>query len=59
VDTVISLIRTEADVLDRWAKAYDDLDAAQIRSLQIRLGVTAARAADNARVYGFAVCGQG
>lgn len=58
VESVFSLVEAEAAVIDRWAMAYDDLDQAEIRSLQIRLGVTAARATERARVYGFEVCGQ-
>jgi hypothetical protein len=58
-DSVLSLVRGEADVIDRWADAYDDLDDAEIRRLQIRLGLATARAADRARAYGFRVCGQG
>jgi hypothetical protein len=58
VNSILSLLRSEADVLDTWAAAYDDLDAPAIRRQQIRLGVTAGRAADRARAYGFEVCGQ-
>jgi hypothetical protein len=58
VNAIVSLLRSEADVLDTWAAAYDDLDAPAIRSQQIRLGLTAGRAADRARAYGFKVCGQ-
>jgi hypothetical protein len=58
VDSVLGLVATEADVIDRWADAYDDLDAAEIRRLQIRLRFTARKAADRARAYGFEVCGQ-
>jgi hypothetical protein len=58
VNEIVSLVSTEADVIDTWAAAYDDLDATAIRRQQIRLGVTAGRAADRARAYGFQVCGQ-
>jgi hypothetical protein len=58
VSSILSLVRAEARLIDRWAKAYDDLDAGQIQSLQIRLGLTAAKAAKRARAYGFKVCGQ-
>jgi hypothetical protein len=58
VDPVLALVGSEADVIDRWAGAYENLDAAEIRRLQIRLGLTAGRAADRARAYGFQVCGQ-
>jgi hypothetical protein len=54
----IELVRTEADVIDSWAAAYDDLDNAAMRRQQIRLGVTAGKAADRARAFGFQVCGQ-
>jgi hypothetical protein len=58
VNSILSLLRSEADVLDTWAAAYDDLDAPAIRRQQIRLGMTAGRAADRARAYGFEACGQ-
>lgn len=58
VNEFIELIHTEATVIDTWAAAYDDLDEAAIRRQQIRLGVTAGRAAARARAYGFEVCGQ-
>jgi hypothetical protein len=58
VDSVFALVRTETDVIDRWAEAYDNLDPTAIRRLQIRLGLTAGRAAERARAYGFQVCGQ-
>jgi hypothetical protein len=58
VDSVLALVGAETDLIDRWADAYDDLDAAGIRRLQIRLGLTAGSAADRARAYGFEVCGQ-
>ena len=58
VNEILELVRTEADVIDTWAAAYDDLDEAAIRRQQIRLGVTAGRAAQRARAYGFEVCGQ-
>ena len=58
VDAVLSLVGDETVVIGRWAKAYDDLDSAAIRRLQIRLGLTAGKAAQRARAYGFEVCGQ-
>jgi len=58
LDSILSAVRAEAVVIERWAQAYDDLDAERIRSLQIRLGLTAAKAANQARSYGFEVCGQ-
>jgi hypothetical protein len=58
VNEFLELVRTEADVIDSWAAAYDDLDEPAIRRQQIRLGLTTGRAARRARAYGFAVCGQ-
>ena len=58
VNEILELIRTEADVIDTWAAAYDDLDEVSIRRQQIRLGVITGRAAQRARAYGFEVCGQ-
>jgi hypothetical protein len=58
VDSILSLVGAEAAVLDRWAAVYDRLDPVEIRRLQIRLGLTAGRAANRARAYGFEVCGQ-
>jgi hypothetical protein len=58
VASILSLVGAEVSVLERWADAYDRADAEAIRRLQIRLGLTAGRAADRARAYGFEVCGQ-
>jgi hypothetical protein len=58
VDSILSLVSAEADVLDRWADAYDDADAGGIRRLQITLGLSAGRASNRARAYGLEVCGQ-
>ena len=58
VAAVFSLLDAETRIIDSWANAYDDLNAEEIRRLQIRLGVTAGRVADRARAYGFRVCGQ-
>jgi hypothetical protein len=58
VSSILSLLSAESDVLERWADAYDAGDAAGIQRLQIRLGLTAGRAARQARSYGFQVCGQ-
>ena len=57
VNEILSLVHTEADVIDTWAAAYNDLDEAAIRRQQIRLGRTTVRAAHRARAYGFRVCG--
>jgi hypothetical protein len=58
VDAVLSLLSAETAVLDKWANAYDELDDVAIRRLQIRLGLTAGKATERARAYGFEVCGQ-
>jgi hypothetical protein len=58
VDAILSLLSAESAVLDKWANAYDDLDDVAIRRLQIRLGLTASKATERARAYGFEVCGQ-
>ena len=58
VNEILELVRTEADVIDTWAAAYDDLDEAAIRTQQVRLGVTAGKVADRARAFGFQVCGR-
>jgi hypothetical protein len=58
VDSILSLVSAETGVIDRWGDAYDAADEARIRRLQIRLGLTAGRAAQRARSYGFEICGQ-
>ncbi len=58
VDSIVSLIRAKAGVIDSWARAYDDLDTAEIQRLQIRIGMATAQAAGRAQAYGFKVCGQ-
>ena len=58
IELDLSLVGAEANMLDRWAAAYGRLDEGAIRRLQIRLGLTARRAADRARAYGFEVCGR-
>ena len=55
---VLASIRSEASVIEEWAQAYDRLDPAGIRRLQIRLGLVTAKASRAARAYGFEVCGQ-
>ena len=55
---VIASIRAEANLIEDWSNAYDQLDSASIRSIQIRLGVLTARAAKEARAEGFEVCGR-
>jgi hypothetical protein len=56
--SIVALIRAKADAIGRWASAYDELDTAEIRTLQARIGVATAKARDAARAYGFEVCGQ-
>jgi DNA repair ATPase RecN len=58
VGSILSLVRAKEALLDRWAKAYDALNTAEIRALQIRIGVATARLRDGARAYGFKGCGQ-
>src|SRR4051794_1397748 len=58
VGSVLALVREKARLIDSWAKAYDHLDTAEIRRLQIRIGLATAKARDRARAYGFDVCGQ-
>ena len=58
VASVLSLLRAEANLIEDWANAYDDLDPEAIRRLQLRLGAITATAGNRARAYGFEVCGQ-
>ena len=58
VGSILSLIRAKAGLIDSWARAYDDLDTAEIRRLQVRIGMATTKAASRARAYGFKVCGQ-
>jgi hypothetical protein len=58
VGSMLGLVRDKADLIGEWARAYDDLDTAEIRALQLRIGVATAKARDAARAYGFEVCGQ-
>ena len=58
VGSILGLVRSKADLIGKWAKAYDDLDTAGIRALQTRIGVATAKARNAARAYGFEVCGQ-
>lgn len=58
MNSILSLVSNQAEVIDRWADAYDAGDAEGIRRLQTRLGVTAGSAAQRGRTYGFQVCGQ-
>ena len=38
VESILGLVRAKVDVLGAWARAYDDLDTAQIGALQVRIG---------------------
>jgi hypothetical protein len=58
VGSILALVPAKADLIDNCAKAYDDLDTAEIRRLQTRIGVATAKVRDRARAYGFEVCGQ-
>jgi hypothetical protein len=58
VSAILSILRAKAGVMDDWAKAYDNLDTAQIRMLQVRIGLATAAAEQRATAYGFEVCGQ-
>ena len=49
---VLVPIRAEANLIERWARAYHELDSAAIRNLQIRLGLLTAKAAKTARSDG-------
>ena len=59
VQSILSLDRAKVGLIGSWAKAYDHLDAAAIRRLQIQIGVATAKTRRAARAYGFEVCGQG
>jgi hypothetical protein len=56
--SIVSAVRAKAAVIGNWARAYDDLDASEIRRLQVQIGLTTAKAESRARAYGFQVCGQ-
>ena len=51
-------LRDQLQVIDEWARAYDELDSGAIRRLQIRLGAITSKADRRARAYGFDVCGR-
>jgi len=57
VSPVLAGIRARARAIDRWARAYDQLDERAIRRGQIRVGLLTASAQKKARAYGFLVCG--
>jgi hypothetical protein len=58
VGSILALVRAKADLIGKWAKTYDDRNATEIRTQQIRIGVATAKARDGARAYGFKICGQ-
>jgi hypothetical protein len=58
VGSILAIVRAKAHLIGKWAKAYDDLNVAEIRTQQIRIGVATAKARDEARAYGFKICGQ-
>ncbi len=58
VGSILGLVRSKADVIGEWARAYDDLNAAEIRTLQTRIGAATTKARNAARAYGFEVCGR-
>jgi hypothetical protein len=58
VASVLSGIRARARAIRDWARAYEDLDATQIRRLQVRLGVISAATEERAQAYGFDTCGR-
>jgi hypothetical protein len=53
-----SAVRSRARTIEEWARAYEDLNEARIRKLQIRVGLVAAVVDVRARKYGFAACGR-
>jgi hypothetical protein len=57
VASLLSGIRVRARLIGDWARAYDDLDGAQIQRLQIRLGAITAATEERAQAYGFNACG--
>ena len=59
VASILAILRARADVIGQGARAYDNHDAAEIRSVQARIAVATAKARNAAGAYGFAVCGQG
>ena len=58
LESFLSLLRTRAVTLDLWARAYDDLNEAAIRRLQVRVGALAVIGEQSARKYGFTTCGR-
>jgi hypothetical protein len=58
VASFLTGIRARARLISDWARAYHDLDGAQIRRLRIRLGVITAATEERAQAYGFNACGQ-
>jgi hypothetical protein len=55
--SLLSILSAQISDLDDWADAYDQRNAKEIRSLQIRVAERNAEASALARRYGFKVCG--
>jgi hypothetical protein len=58
LSSMVLIFAAEASVINDWAEAYDDLDAREIRRLQLRIGAVTAKAEGIAQAYGFEVCRQ-
>ena len=58
VESILAIMRTKADLIGKWARAYDDLNTGEIRTLQVRIGLATTKARKAAQAYGFEVCGQ-
>ena len=58
VESILTIIRAKADLIGKWAKAYDDLNVDEIRTRQVRIGLATTKARKAAQTYGFEVCGQ-
>jgi hypothetical protein len=56
--SLLSILSAQTSDLDDWADAYDQRNAKEIRSLQIRVAEHNAEASALARRYGFKVCGE-
>jgi hypothetical protein len=55
--SLLSILSAQITDLDDWADAYDQRNAKEIRSLQIRIAEHNAEASALAHRYGFKVCG--
>jgi hypothetical protein len=58
VESILAIIRAKAELIGKWANAYDAPHLAETRILQVRIGVATAKARAAARAYGLKVCGQ-